>query len=115
MRLIQTLVLALLAFVLAACTSLGAPAPKTLNERIAVTVTAVTAVRQSATTLLTAKKLSVEDAENIQRQADNVMAGVQVARSLSPVDPNAADAKLQQTRQVLLALQAYLATKEAPK
>lgn len=115
MRLIQTLAAALLAVLLVACTSLGAPAPQTLNERIAVTVTAVTAVRQSTTTLLTAQKLSVQDAENIQRQADNVVAGAQIARTLAGVDPAAADAKLQQTRQVLLALQAYLATKEAPK
>lgn len=115
MRLIQTLLAGLLALVLIACTSLGSPAPQTLNERIAVTVTAVTAVRQSATTLLTAKKLSVQDAENIQAQADNVVAGAQIARSLAGVDPTAADAKLQQTRQVLLALQAYLAAKEAAK
>lgn len=115
MRMIQTLVAALLAFVLVACTSLGAPAPQTLNERIAVTVTAVTAVRQSATSLLVAKKLSVQDAENIQQQADNVVAGAQIARTIAGVDPAAADAKLQQTRAVLLALQAYLASKEAPK
>lgn len=115
MKMIKPLVLALLAFALVACTSLGAPQPQTLNERIAVTVTAVTAVRQSATTLLTAQKLSVQDAENIQRQADNVVAGAQIARTLAGVDPAAADAKLQQSRAVLLALQAYLASKEAPK
>lgn len=97
---------------LVACAQLGTPAPETLSQRIAVTVASVTAVRTSTTTLLTAKKLSVDDAENIQRQADNVIAGAQVARSLAGVDPTAADAKLQQTRAVLTALQAYLATKE---
>lgn len=112
MKLFQTLMLALLALVLAACTTLGTPAPQTISERIAVTVATVTAVRQSATTLLQAKKISVADAENIQQQADNVVAGAQVARSLAPVDPSAADAKLQQTRAVLTALQAYLTTRE---
>lgn len=112
MRLFQALGALLLAFVLAACTNLGAPAPQTLNERIAVTVTAVTAVRQSTTTLLRSRKLSVQDAEHIQAQADNVVAGAQIARTLADVNPSAADAKLQQTRAVLLALQAYLATKE---
>lgn len=114
MRLFNTITALLLALVLAACTGLGAPAPQTLNERIAVTVTAVTAVRESTTTLLRARKLSVQDAENIQQQADNVVAGAQIARSLAGVDPTAADAKLQQTRQVLIALQTYLAAKEKP-
>ena len=112
MKLFKSLTTMLLAFVLVACSSLGAPAPQTLNERIAVTVASVTAVRQSATVLLQAKKISVTDAENIQQQADNVVTGAQIARSLAPVDPNAADAKLQQTRAVLTALQAYLATRE---
>ena len=98
----------------AACAQLGVPSPETTRERLVVTVGAVTAVRQAATTLLVAKKLSVDDAENIQRQADNVIAGVTVARTMLTVDPAAADAKLQQTRAVLVALQAYLATKEKP-
>lgn len=99
----------------AACAAFGVPTPETLNQRIAVTTSSVTAVRQSAATLLQAGKLSVQDAENIQAQADNVIAGVIVARSLSGVDPAAADAKLQQTRAVLLALQAYLTARETKK
>jgi hypothetical protein len=99
---------------LTACAALGLPTPETPAQRIAATVTAVTAVRQSATTLLVAKKISVEDAENVQRQADTVVAGAQVARSMLTVDPKAADAKLQQTRTVLLALQQYLAAKGTP-
>jgi hypothetical protein len=96
-----------------ACAQLGMPAPETLAQRIAVTVSTVTAVRQSAGTLLAAKKISVADAENIQAQADNVVAGAAVARTLAPIDPAAADAKLQQTRAVLIALQAYLLSKES--
>ena len=110
--LIKTFVLALGAVVLAACGSLGTPVPQTLNERIAVTVNTVTAVRKSAETLLVAGKLSRADAQNIQQQADNVVAGAQVARTMVSVDPGAADAKLQQSIAVLTALQAYLATKE---
>lgn len=94
------------------CAQLGVPAPQTLSQRIAVTVSSVTAVRQSTTVLLTSRKISAADAENIQAQADNVVAGAQVARSLAGIDPAAADAKLQQTRAVLLALQQYLASKE---
>lgn len=106
------LLFAALMLMAAGCAQLGLEAPKTLNERIAVTVSSVTAVRQSTTVLLQAKKITAEDAQNIQTQADNVIAGAQVARSLAVSDPKAADAKLQQTRAVLTALQAYLATKE---
>lgn len=94
------------------CAQMGVPAPQTLSQRIAVTVSSVTAVRQSTTVLLTSNKISAADAQNIQAQADNVVAGALVARSLAGVDPAAADAKLQQTRAVLLALQQYLASKE---
>jgi len=113
-KLFRIVAAALAAVALVACTSLGSPAPQTLNERIAVTITAVTAVRQSTTTLVAAGKLSAQDAENIQQQADNVRTGATIARSLAGVDPTAADAKLQQTRAVLLALQSYLASKEKP-
>lgn len=115
MKIIHAFIVLLLATVLAACTSFGAPPPQTINERIAVTVTAVTAARQSAATLVRAGKLSAQDAENIQQQADNVVAGARIAQTLSGVDPAAADAKLQQTRAVLLALQAYLTAKETSK
>jgi hypothetical protein len=109
---IKSITLMLAALLLSACAALGLSTPETLPQRIAVTVSTVTAVRTSAVTLLAAKKLSVADAENIQQQADNVIAGAVIARNLAPVDPAAADAKLQQTRAVLLALQTYLASKE---
>lgn len=98
--------------IITGCAQLGIATPETLSQRIAVTVATVTTVRQTATTLLVAKKISADDAQNIQSQADNVVAGAVIARNLAPVDPAAADAKLQQTRAVLLALQSYLASKE---
>jgi hypothetical protein len=75
-------------------------------------MSAVTGVREAALTLLTAKKISADDAQNLQKQADNVRAGTVIAQSLLATDPAAADAKIQQTRAVLIALQAYLAAKE---
>jgi integral membrane sensor domain MASE1 len=111
-RLFRSIPLMLAAFLLAACAQLGLATPETLPQRIAVTVSSVTAVRTSAATLLAAKKISVSDAENIQQQADSVVAGAAVARTLGPIDPAAADAKLQQARAVLVALSAYLASKE---
>lgn len=102
---------AVAAMLLAGCAQLGVPTPQTTAERIAVTLTAITAVRDSATTLLQAKKITPDDAQNIQAQADNVRAAAVIARSLLTTDPAAADVKLQQTRAVLLALQQYLLAK----
>lgn len=111
-QLVLPFLLALLALALAGCGSLGTPAPQTTAQRIAVTVAGVTALRESTRTLLAARKISADDAANVQAQADNVVTAARIARETLAVDPAAADAKLQQTQAVLTALQAYLATKE---
>lgn len=98
--------------VLSACSALGVPTPQTTEERIVVTMSTVTGVREASLALLTAKKITAADAQNIQQQADNVRAGTVIAQAMLATDPTAADAKLQQTRAMLIALQAYLATKE---
>lgn len=95
------------------CATVSAPAPQTLSQRLAVTITAVTAVRQTTLALLQAKKITPEDAENIQTQADTVMTGAKVVQTLAAFDPPAAEAKLVSTRSVLVALQSYLAIREA--
>jgi hypothetical protein len=112
---IRTLLATLSLAILTACSSLGMLEPQSPAERIAATVVSVTAIRQSTQTLLVAKKITPDDAEHVQRQADQVVAGAQIARSMLGVDPAAADAKLQQTRAVLLALQSYLAAREGAK
>ncbi len=94
------------------CSQLSVPQPKTTEERIVVALATVSGVRDAAATLLAAGKIDVADAENVQRQADNVRAGVMLARSMLSADPSGADAKLRQTQAALAALQAYLATKE---
>lgn len=94
---------------LGACAELKPTSPE---EGVAVTISAVTAARQTASTLLQAKKITPDDAANLQQQADNIRAAALIARSMIGVDPAGADAKLQQTRAALLALQAYLTTKE---
>lgn len=105
----------ILALVLSACAQFGVPTPETLPSRIAVGIISVTEVRSQTLFLAQSGKLSKEDAENLQKQADNARAGLEVARLLAATDPVGADAKLQQTRAVLLALQQYLLAKEAKK
>jgi hypothetical protein len=105
------MVLAACAFtLLSACAQTGVLTPKTTNEKIAAAIAAVTQIRSSATTLLIAKQISVEDAENVLRQTDAAIEAIKIARSL---DEKNAQAKLQVTLTILNALDGYLATKHA--
>ena len=101
----------LLAVMLSACAQLGLPQANTFNERLAVGYTTVTAVRTSAASLVTAKKISPDDGQNVLAQTDAARAGLDVARSLAKTDLAAADGKLNAVRTVLTALQSYLAAK----
>lgn len=102
-----------LATMLVACAGLGIPTPDTFNKKAAVAITSVAAVRESATTLLVAGKISTMDAKNVQAQADNAMAGITIARNMSASAPDlpAANVRLDVAIATLTALQTYLATK----
>lgn len=104
----------MLSFVVAfvvACAAVGLPTPDTMNERIAAAQGTVTQVRVSATQLLTAKQITVVDAENVLKSTDAAAEGIAVVRTIAASDPATANAKLTATVSVLTALQAYLATK----
>lgn len=96
---------------LSACAQLGLPSPETMNEKIAAAQGTVTQIRVTATQLLQAKKIAVNDAENVLKSTDAATEGIAVARTLSAQDPGAAQSKLTATVTVLTALQAYLASK----
>jgi hypothetical protein len=98
--------------ILSACTTLGTPAPKSFNERLAYGYTSVIQVRDTARVLLQANVISVEDAANIQQTADQARAGLDLARIFGQT-PRGED-KLAATLIVLTELQAYLA-KRSPK
>lgn len=104
----------LMAF-LVGCAQLGVPTPDTVNQKIAIGISTVSSVRDTAGTLLVAGKITSADAENIQKQADTAREGLTVARSLSGKDLTAADNKVEAATAVLKALQAYLLTKQGAK
>lgn len=103
---------AILAIMVTGCAQLGLSAPQSLPEKVAVTVNAVAGVRDATNTLLIAKKISVADAENVQKQADAVREAAQVALLIGSTNPAAGETKLTQARAALTALQAYLASKQ---
>lgn len=101
-----------LLYLAAGCAQLGLPTPQTFNEKLAASYSAVTAARDTAITLLTAKKIGADDAQNVQNQADNARAGLDIARKIHATDADAGNAKLTSVQAALTALQSYLATKK---
>ena len=98
----------LLVLLAAGCASLGVPVPQTFNQKAAAALTTVTGARQTTLTLLQAHKLTPDDAENVDKQADNLRQGIEVARTIHGTDPGAGDTKLGATIAALQVLTAYL-------
>jgi len=101
--------------IIAGCAQLGLQAPTTLDQDIAATTVGITSVRNAAATLVMAGKLTPDDGQNVQTQADTIRAGVTIARSLSATNPVAAKTKLTASIAMLTALQTYLDAQGAPK
>lgn len=104
--------LPLILTLLTACQGLGLQSPKTFNEKVSVAISSVTAVRQSALTLLEAGKLSADDAQNIQDQANSARAGIDIARVINVTDPVAAENRITAVLVGLNALSAYLTAQQ---
>jgi hypothetical protein len=109
MRIPRYALLGLFLCLLTACKTLDIPTPTTFNERLAGAYTTVTGIRETASTLLLANKLTAEDAQNVQQQCDTLRAALDVARQVHAADPQAGGDKLTATLVALNALSAYLA------
>lgn len=121
---------ALLVVLVLGCASLGLPSPQTFEQKALVTQATVTQIRASAAQLLTAKTISLSDAQNALIVTDAATSGVAVARTLyatacppapaasAPAAPVActsvkADARLAVATAALTALSAYLTAQES--
>lgn len=114
-RLFRSICTMIAILALSACAALGTPTPDTFNQKLAVSVATVTEVRGTALTLLTAKKISVADARNVQAAADVAREGLNVARGMSSTDLNEASTRLELVNSTLRTLQAYLVEKQGAK
>jgi len=101
----------MLAVVCVACAQLGLPTAETFNEKLAVGYGSVTQVRETATQLLTAKKISADDAQNVLTATDVARTGLDTARKIHATDPKAGESKLESIKVALTALTAYLASR----
>ena len=112
MKSVRLFAAAFMVAILVGCAALGSPTPDTFNQKLAVTVAGLSEVRNTATTLLTAKKISVDDAKNIQAAADVGREGLNVARGMSSTDLTQATTRLELVNASLRTLQAYLVSKQ---
>lgn len=104
-----TLALTLAAvLIVAACSTLGLPTPTTFNQKLAVAYSADTAVLQDTDTLKVAGKITAKDAQNIESQADNIKAALDIAREVYATDQATGNNKLAATVTALTALQNYI-------
>ena len=97
---------------LSGCASVGLPTADSFNERLAVGYASVTTIRQTATALLQAKKISADDGQQVLDQTNNARQGLDIARTLSKTNLAAADGKLTAIRTALNAVQTYLAARQ---
>lgn len=101
-----------LAFVLlvllSACQTLGVPQADTFNKRVIVANSIVEQSANTVSTLVSAGRLSHEDAQRSLDRVRDAAAGIDVARQVLPDDPAAADAKLSAVIAALNALNLYL-------
>lgn len=110
MRETRFIVLAMVATMLLACAQFGGVTPQTFNQKVLAAQTTATTVLKLNDDLLLGKQITAADATNIEKQADNLQAGIDIARQVHATNPTAGDAKLQAVLTALQALQSYLAT-----
>lgn len=111
LRQLSLIALTSVAVFVGGCSSLGLPTAKTFNERLAVGYGTVTAVRNTAATMLVAREITPQDARQVQQHADMARSGLNVAADLQLTDVPAAEQRLSTSLQILKGLQDYLATK----
>lgn len=84
------------------------------DSRISDVNNSIATGRDIVRILLQAEKISPEDAEDLQRQADNLRTGSDLAYAMRGTNLADAEAKLLATQKLLEAFQAYLTQKQKP-
>lgn len=101
---VRKLALLPILLILAACSTLGVPAPQTFNERAAAaTVTANSASRTSLT-LLRAHKISPDESDRFIDRAEEAQSVIDTARAIYAMNPGEAENRLSTTIAVLQVL-----------
>lgn len=104
MRLFRFLTLIVAVSFVPAC----ATTADTFNQRAAIGYTTVTFIRDTSNVLVAEKKITPDDHSNVIVQADNLRAGIEVARALRKTNQSAAESKLSAIISALNVLKSYL-------
>ncbi len=95
------------AALISACASFGVRL-ETFNERLAGGYSTVTFIRDTAGALLDSGHIDADEAEQVQRQANHLRAGLDVASTLKDRGDSGASDKLELTLAALASLADYL-------
>lgn len=107
----KKLLIGVILVMLVGCSTLGIPSADTFNKKWLAAQQTDTTVLQTDLTLLQAGTISKADAANVEAQADNIKAGLDIARTLYATDQTAGSTKLDSVVIALQALQTYLNAK----
>lgn len=99
---------AYLIILIAACAAVGSVQPQDFGDKLASAYATTSAMRDTATRLLTLEKISSKEHKQITDQLATVRAGLDITRDMDRTNPKAADTKLTSLRTGLSALQGYL-------
>lgn len=105
---------AALLVMLSACATLNVPAPTTWNQRVLAAYNSGSAATQSVQTLLTAGKISKEDAQKFHDQAIELKNAVELADKIHGDDPTKGEDALATAIAALQALQLELQKRQKP-
>jgi hypothetical protein len=114
LRFLAVALLSLIIGMVGACAAMGGIAPETFAERLVYAKTTVTGVRQVGGQLLDARKITADDAQAIQGQADAARAAIVTVEKMAVTEPTAADIRLQGIVAGLRGLALYLNSKAPP-
>lgn len=112
MKVIKLHALFLLLIILNGCQAIGVPPADSFNAKVAVAYATVTEVRNTAATLLVAKKISGDEATKVLSGTDITRAGIDTARIMYATDKTQAERNLDIIRAGLVTLSSYLASKQ---
>lgn len=101
-----------LLLLIAACGSLGVPAPQTFNERAAAATATVNTASQTVLTLLQARKITPDESDRYTDRAEDAQEAIDLARGIYPTNPTSAEDRL---ALVIAALQILTAELEQRK
>ena len=108
----KKLTIALAVLILSGCAALGVPVPQTFNQKALVAYNGATALVTTVTNLDAAGVITDADAKNVAAQADNVKAGIEIARQAEAAVAGSGGTKLDAAVAILTAAQTYLCSKQ---